>query len=268
MMTFDNGIPLYDRLFDEPMAEARAVNTEYTAQEAETTKVSVELRVIGGAVRVDGMQSCTLVKQGLIKATCTLFSHLFVNGNSSSTETGFDGLKKLLSGQVSEVPTTVDLSTIATIDRSCETFLDEIFSWLGKLNGQPDALIMNRKMRWRMQAVAARAKSLAHSEDSFGRHVPTFDGIPIIDLGNKRDTSTPIVEITSGSKTDIYAVRFGLDAVHSISPREDDRRDNGVFIRTCMPDPSDVNKVVEIEMVTALALKNVRAAGVLRGIGI
>ena len=201
-----------------------------------------------------------------------MFDDYFINGDSNSTAREFDGLKELLSGQDSQdrkVTTAVDLFAGATnITANHQAFLERMEVWLAKLNGQPDALIVNRRMKEIMRNIAAGHYNCSGHKDEFGRTIPEFDGVPIIDLGNKQGTSAPIVEITSGPKTDIYAVRFGLDAVHSISPREDDRRDNGVFIRTCMPDPSDVNKVVEIAMVTALALKNVRAAGVLKGIGI
>ena len=46
----------YDRVTTLPTAAVRAVNNEYVAQEAKTTKVSTELKIFGGSFEVDRTQ--------------------------------------------------------------------------------------------------------------------------------------------------------------------------------------------------------------------
>jgi len=124
-------------------------------------------------------------------------------------------------------------------------------------------------MHSRMRAVAHRAGYYSQMEDAFGRVVDAFDGIPFVDLGDKPGTSNPVVPITTDSSavdtTDIYAVRLGLDGVHGISPST-----TSAFLNTYLPDVNEPGavKTGEVEMVTAVAVKHTRSAGVLRSIGV
>ena len=43
----------YNRITTQPTAAGRAINGEYTAQETKTSKVSVDLKVMGGSYEID-----------------------------------------------------------------------------------------------------------------------------------------------------------------------------------------------------------------------
>lgn len=282
-MTFDDGANLnaggtawtyvYDRITTEPTATARAVNTEYTAQEAVTTAVTTNLKIFGGSFEVDRTQLNTarygdriaFQMQQKTKATGAAFNDYFINGDSGTSALQFDGLARLLSGTESEATAATDISTAANVKTNYLAFLDEMYGWLANLTAMPDILIMNRQMKARLRTLAQAAGYYTESEDAFGRKIWQFDGMPIIDLGDKPGTSSPIVPTVAGTPdtTSIYAIRLGLDAVHGISPSDGER-----FINGYLPDlmlPGAVKKG-EVEMVSAIAIKNRRAAGVLKGI--
>ena len=286
-ITFDDGANLnaggsawvyaYDRVTTYPTAAVRAVNTEFTAQEAKTTKQSVELKIFGGKFQVDRTQIGTarygsriaFQMEQKIRATRALFNHLFINGDDGSSALEFDGLSAALTGSATEMTATADISTSANLDSNYKAFLDELFEFLALLDGTPSALLMNRTMHSRLRSVAMRAGFLTQSEDAFGRNVTRFDGIPFVDLGDRPGSSNPVIattaDATAADTTDIYAVRLGLDAVHAVAPEG-----NSAFLRTYLPTLTEPGAVKdgEVEMVTAVALKATKAAGVLRGIKI
>lgn len=288
-LTFDDGahpnaggsgwVYQYDRVTTEPTATTRAVNNEYSAQEARTTAQTVECKIFGGSFEVDRTQVGT-ARYGdriafqlaqKVKATRAYFNDLFINGDSGSSALEFDGLDATLTGTSTEANASgsVDLSSSSNIDDNYKAFLDEVYDFLALLDGTPDALLMNRTMHSRMRAVAHRAGYYSQSEDAFGRSVSMFDGIPFIDLGDKPGTSNPVVPITEDSTqidtTDIYAVRLGLDGVHGISPSG-----SSAFMNTYLPDLNEPGavKLGEVEMVSAVAVKATKSAGVLRNIGV
>lgn len=284
-VTFDDGanpnaggsawVYQYDRITTLPTAAVRAVNAEYSAQEAKTTAQTVECKIFGGKFQIDRTQLGT-ARYGdriafqlaqKIQATRALFNDLFVNGDDSSSALEFDGLDVALTSSSTEATATADLSTSTALDSNYKKFLDEMYEWLSTLDGTPSALLMNRTMHSRLRSVAMRAGYLTETEDAFGRKTNQFDGIPFIDLGDKPGSSNPVIpntaDSTEATTTDIYAVRLGLDGVHAIAPSG-----NSAFLRTYLPDVSLPGAVLngEVEMVTAMALKATRAAGVLRSI--
>jgi hypothetical protein len=267
----------YDRVTTLPTATTRAVNTEFPAQEPKTTKQLVELKIFGGSFELDRTQVNTprwgslleFFLRQKIQATTALFNHLFINGNSGAVSTEYDGLDVILAGSSTEVnANNIALDTAANIDSNYKAFMDLMFDWLSTLDGTPTALLMNRSMRSKLRSIAFRAGYLTQSEDAFGRNIVAFDGIPLIDLGDRPGTSNPIIPISTtnpnAGSTDIYAVRLALDGVHGVSPTGTE------FIRTYLPDmnlPGAVKRG-EVEMVAAIAVKATKSAGVLRNIKI
>ncbi|MCX7689042.1 MAG: hypothetical protein N2045_13850 [Fimbriimonadales bacterium] len=262
----------YDRVTTLTTAATRAVNAEYVPQEPKTTKVTVECKILGGSFEMDRTQVATprfgslleFMLRQKIQATQALFSDLFINGDDAGDPTQFDGVDVAVTGSSTDKnAASLALDTSANIDSNYKAFMDIVFDWLSTLDGRPSALLMNRSMRSKMRSIAFRAGYLTQTEDAFGRNVEGFDGIPMVDLGDKPGTSNPIIPTATGL-TKIYAVRLGLDGVHGVSPN------GAVFLRTYLPDlalPGAVKKG-EVEMVATIALKATRAAGVLRNIKI
>lgn len=257
----------YTRLVTQPTADFRAVNEEYTPQEVKKQRYTVDLKIFGGAFEIDriiaGMggivNEVQLQAAQKAKAASALFCDTVINGDSATNAKAFDGLDVALTGTDTEVTTTIDLSTSALVTTNYMAFLDEFDEFLSNLDGTPDALLMNSKMAAKMRAVARRAGMYQTTQDAYGRTVEQYGGIPFVDLGAKPGSNDPIIGITTG-KTDIYAVRFGLDAFHAISMAGQPP------VRMWLPDFTTAGAVKkgEVEMTAAVALKTSKSCGVLR----
>ena len=283
-MTFDNAISPgtggstlvygYTQLKTPSTAAVRAINTEYTPGEAIREEKTAKAVIMGGSFQVDRVIQSTsgaideLVFQAdeKVKAVSNFFTNAVINGTNSTT---FDGLKVLLTGSSTEYTATSDLTTSANIDANYQHFLDELDEFISGLDGGADMLIMNRKMLGKLRGIARRAGYFSSSRDEFGRTVETYNGITLMDAGQyfNGTNSVDIVADTPASSSaagtsDIYAVKFGLDAFHGISPT------GTKVVQTYMPnlmEPGAVKKG-EVELVAGVALKNTLKAGRMKGI--
>lgn len=144
-----------------------------------------------------------------------------------------------------------------------KSFLDAVDEMLGNMDGTPSALLMDSKMYNKFRGVIRRATAYQETKDAFGRIIPMYDGIPLVDLGAKSGSNDPVVAIdgTAGT-TSIYAVRLGLDGLHAISLAGPSP------VSANLPDftKSGAVKEGDVEMVAAIALKATKAAAVLRNI--
>lgn len=290
-LTFDNAISPgtggstlvygYTQLKTPSTAAVRAINSEYTANEAKREKKTTQAIIMGGSFEVDRVIQDTsgaideLVFQAdeKIKATANFFTNCVINGTKASgagkAAGTFDGLNKLLQGSSTEYTATADLSTSANVTANYNQFLDELDEFISGLDGMPDMLLMNRKMLSKLRGIARRAGYYESTKDDFGRAVETYNGIELMDAGEFYDGSKTVdivADTVAGSGTfgtsDIYAVKFGLDAFHGISPT------GTKVITSYMPDltlPGAVKKG-EVELVAGVALKNTLKAGHMKGI--
>ena len=274
----------YVRLQTPSTASTRKINSEYTANEAVRKKCTADIKIFGGAFAVDraiqetsgSLNEIEFQLREKIKAARNYFHYMVINGDSVKNDGEFDGLDAILTGSSTEYKDAVglDLSNSAMIDNNYKKFLDTLDEFLSGLDGKPDALLGGSKIISRIQAVARRAGYLTQSEDSFGRKASGYNGIDFIDLGKYFDgTATadvvkPYSAEVSGSEAtglcDLYAVKFGLDGFHAISPA------GGKIIKTYLPkmDLPGAVKTGEVEMKAAVVLKNTLKAGVMRGIKI
>lgn len=292
-LTFDNAISPgtggstlvygYTQLKTPSTASVRDINSEYTASVAKRMKKTTQAIIMGGAFEVDRVIQDTsgaideLVFQAdeKIKATANFFTNCVINGTATGAAapgkaTGtFDGLNKLLEKSSTEYEATVDLSTSENVTANYNKFLDELDEFISGLDGMPDMLIMNRKMLSKLRGIARRAGYYDVTKDDFGRGVETYNGITLMDAGKFYDgdntvdivADTPATTTAAGT-SDIYAVKFGLDAFHGISPT------GTKVITSYMPDltlPGAVKKG-EVELVAGIALKNTLKAGHMKGI--
>lgn len=292
-LTFDNAISPgtggstlvygYTQLKTPSTAAVRAINSEYTANEAKRGKKTTQAIIMGGSFEVDRVIQDTsgaideLVFQAdeKIKATANFFTNCVINGTAAGpaspgkTTGTFDGLNKLLAGSSTEYTASADLSTSANVTANYNQFLDELDEFISCLDGTPDMLLMNRKMLSKLRGIARRAGYYESTKDDFGRVVETYNGIALMDAGEYYDGSKTVdivADTAAGSGTfgtsDIYAVKFGLDAFHGISPT------GTKVITSYMPDltlPGAVKKG-EVELVAGVALKNTLKAGHMKGV--
>ena len=267
----------------------RAINEEYTASQATVEKKSVDLKIFGGSFELDrvikqaeGMYNnmALQLEEKVISAVGT-FHNAMINGDSSSDAEQFDGLDKFLVGQSTEFGTgaVIDLSTMAKVKENADVFYEELLKLINRTGAH--ALFVNEGMKTKIQTVARVLGYKTESKEDFGRTVTTIGegNVRLIDLKNVVTESggnaveTPIIRtktrtvatVSTTGLTDIFAVKFGvLDGFHGVTLTGS----NGVT--SYLPDFSQPGAVKkgEVEMVACVALKNTKAAGVLRNVKI
>lgn len=287
MMIFDDCVSLnggstlnyvYNRVTTQGSAAFRSINSEYTPQESETTQITATLKPFGGSFQLDriiandvkGITSQLAFQlEQKIQAAKALFSDTFINGDSAVDSKAFDGVNKAVTGSSTEkTPTAaIDISTSANMTANGNILLDELDKMLADMNGTPDAILMNAKLKAIFNGLARRSGYFSTSDvDAFGKPVTKYQGIPLVGLGDKPGTANPIIPVstTEGSlgETSIYAVRIGLDGTHAVTP-------SGTSVITqYLPDfkaPGAV-KIGEVEMVAAVAVKATKSIAALRKI--
>jgi hypothetical protein len=262
----------YTRLVTQAPAAFRAINAEYTPQEATRARYTTDLKVLGGSFQIDRVLSTigpavsgevVMQMRQKVKATQAAFSDAVINGDTAVDANSFDGLSKALTGSSTEIDgtgtdwTTVNSQSTAVAAQSLLRRL------IAVMDGRPDALLMNADALAALETVGDFASSL-DSRELFGRTITTWRGIALVDLGDKAGSTNPVIP-TDGvtGTTDIYAVRLGLDGFHGISTV------GGNLITQFMPDfttPGAV-KTGEVEMgPVGVALKATKAAAVLRDV--
>lgn len=263
----------YTRLITQPTADFRAVNSEYTPQEVEKQRYTVDLKVFGGSFQIDRVISnmggiiseVTLQMQQKIKAAAALFNDTVINGDSAVDANAFDGMEKAVTGSSTEmIPTAaIDLSDSAAVTANYMVFLDILDEFLMGLDGTPSFIGGNTKLIAKIRACARRAGMYMVTKNDFGQQVESYNGIPLVDFGAKPGTNNPVIEVdgTTG-ETSLYAARLGLDGFHAISMA------GVVPVQSWLPDYKTAGavKTGEVEMVAAVALKATKSAGILRKI--
>ena len=267
------------------VAAFRALNTEYTANEATMEKKSADLKIFGGKFSMDRVlkqaegkyNNMAYQMQEKILAAISLFHYTLVNGDATTKTTEFDGLDKMLVGTTTEFggSAVIDVSTMANL----KTNADQLYESLQILikSTEADALLMNTAMISKIQTMARILGYKTESEEAFGKKVVSMDGVRFMDLGKHYTVSGTTVTgndcVKSGISrtvgtaqtglTDIYAVKFDVnDGFHAASLT------GNSAISQYIPDFTKPGAVKdgEVEMVAATVLKNTAHAGVLRNI--
>lgn len=292
-LTFDNTISPgtggstltygYTQLKTPATAGVRAINAEYTANEAKRVDKATNAVIMGGSFQVDRVLQNTsgtvdemaFQLEQKIKAVANEFHYLVINGKSAGTagagkpDGTFDGLAKMLTGTSNEIGSEVDVSTADLMTKNAQAFLDEVDYLLSQVDG-PNMLMMNGKMLTKFRGIARRAGYYERTKDDAGRYIETYNGVLIVDLGKYYNGTASVDAVADTAatasalgKSDIYAVSLGLDGFHGISPTG-----TGV-VQSYMPDMAQPGavKTGEVELVAGVVLKNTLKAGVLKGIG-
>ena len=265
----------YTRLITQPTAAFRAINSEYAAAEVTRQRYTTDIKVFGGSYEIDrviasmgGIVSEVELQQAQkIKAAQALFNDTFINGDTSTAATSFDGLETALTGSSTEyngasADTAIDLSTSAAVTSNYMAFLDMLDEFMMGLDGKPSCLMGNTRMIAKLRACARRASMYQTSVDSFGQQIETYAGIPLVDMGAVSGGTDDVIATDNSGNTSLYVARLGLDGVHAVSYQ-------GVSpIRCWLPDfsTSGAVKTGEVEMTAALVIKSSKAAGVFRKI--
>ncbi len=272
------------------VAAFRALNTEYTPNEATVEKKTADLKIFGGKFQIDRVLNQANGKynnmayqvEEKVLSAISLFHYTLVNGDATAHETEFDGLDKMLAGTSTEYNTgaVIDVSDMTKLKANADQFYEQLMLLIK--NTRADALLMNNATITKIQTLARILGYKTETEEAFGRKVTSMDGVRFMDLGKNYTVSGTTVTgndcvksgisrtIAGGSSattgiSDIYAVKFDInDGFHAASLTGDSA------IHKYLPDfdtPGAV-KSGEVEMVAATVLKNTAHAGVLRNIKI
>jgi hypothetical protein len=284
----------YTRLTSAAPAGFRPYNQEYQPGQATRNRYTADLKPLGGSFNLDRVlanlgaaqtNELTFQMQQLLVSVRNVFQQEMINGDTAVEANGFDGLSKALVGSSTEItagsvsgsndwtPGTVITQAVAN------NRLDEVDDWLshvvpshvgggdqgetGALPPGVKAIIGNTKSITRLRALARWAAIYNNIKDDLGRQIESYGDWTLVDIGDVEDGSGPIIPITSGGETDIFAVTFGLDSFHGAAVA------GHQLVQTWMPDFSLAGavKTGEIEMgPVAGVLKNTKAAAVLRGV--
>lgn len=266
----------YTRLTTQGEAAFRKVNAEYSTHEVSKDRYTVDLKVFGGAYEIDriiagmgGIVSEVELQQAQkIKAATALWNDTVINGDSAVNEDAFDGLDKALTGSSTEfiVPTLdkgiLDLSSAAKLTENAHGFVDVLDEFLMGLDGIPSFIGGNTKLIAKLRATARRIGAYQLTTDSWGHQIESYNNIPFVDFGAKSGSNQDVVETDASGETSLYAARLAIDGFHAVSMAGQPP------IKAWLPDFTTAGAVKkgEVEMISAMALKKTKAAGVLRGI--
>lgn len=240
----------------------------------------------------------TFQMQQLLTSVRGRFQQELVTGDTAVDAKGFDGLSKALAGTATEfypgaaatafadwTPATVITQALAN------QRLDELDEFLSRMVpsttgggdlGMPGALppgqkaiLGNTRSIARFRALARWASIYTSEKDDLGRQIERYGEWVLVDVGDRTDGASPIIPIetrdtdqgggvtNTTNLTDLYAVSFGLDALHGASVA------GKPVVQSWMPDFSTAGAVKsgEIEMgPVAMVIKNTKACGVFRNV--
>jgi hypothetical protein len=242
----------------------RGVNEGYVESAGVINQLSEGLTILGGDVDVDRFLAQTrgnindlraIQTEMKSKALALEWTKTFFKGDSATNANQFDGLEKRLAGkQVIEAGTNGGALTL--------TMLDEL---IDAVEGEPDVLFMSKAMRREVKKLLQASQHYVESgEDSFGRPVATYGGIPIrvIETDGAGNEILGFNETvgTSSITASIYAVKFGADQYVS------GLRNGSVNVRDLGEIDAKPVFRTRIEFYSGLAVFHPRAAARLKGV--
>lgn len=206
-----------------PAAAFRAVNAGYTESTGTFNDATESLVILGGDYVVDrflertstGSVASLVAAQRDMKARsiAAKFGDSFINGDTAVDANSFNGLKKRLTG-AQVISSGANGAAMNTDDATRRAFLDRLDALLGSVPGA-DAIYANKSVIALLRTVYRNTTINNYTVDELtGRpiEVPTWQGVPILDAGNKADQTAviPQTEVagTSTNTSSIYAVRF------------------------------------------------------------
>lgn len=218
----------------------RGINESYTATVGVINPASEALRVAGGDLTVDpalvkmlGPDIRSTHESMKAKALSATISNKIVKGDSSSDPREFDGFQ-------ARIPIdSTQLVAAGTTDAGDALSLFKLDQAIGKVAGPNKQIWLNKAMIQRLTQ-AARLYTVGGfimwSPDQFGRQVPNYNGLPLVEPYPDNDGTEPLAFDEAGdvaatpagsSSTSIYTVSLGDGYVSGIQNGVMDVRDLG-----------------------------------------
>lgn len=268
----------YNKEGSLPGVEFRAVNAAYSESTGTVNQATESLVILGGDADVDtfiektrsNLNDQRAVQTGMkVKSAVYKYQDAFINGDVAVDANSFDGLKKRLTGAQLVSAGTNGLQVLGADDAARHSFLDKLDELIAAVNGNVDALYMNKAILAKIKSSSRRLTMYDQTVDAFGRTISSYNGIPLLDIGTKADGSTDVIPQTESKgsaaniTSSIYAVKFGQDegdgGVTGLTNGGIDVRDLGEI------DAKPVYRT-RIEFFCGLALFSGKAAARLEGV--
>lgn len=224
----------YNREETLPGIAFRGINESYTESTGVINPQTEKLTIVGGdsdydvaLVKMLGGDANARAAHDAMKSKSLTLSWFkaFFDGDNSSEPREFDGINTRLNGSTTQE---LDMGT-----NGAELTLAKVDELIDAVHGTPDLLLMNKTMRRKVNALVRAAGSAIETvNDSFGRQIQAYAGVPIgiVEDDHEGNAILDFDEDDGGGNLDttsIYAIRFGLDAVHGIQTEPLDVRDLG-----------------------------------------
>ena len=212
-----------------PSAEFYSVGDTWVESTPTFTQVTAALKIMGGDADVDNYLKTTrsniqdletAVIEEKSKAVRHEFEEQFVYGDSSADAKKFNGIRKLIDTESASDQIIACGATGATLTL---TMVDKLIDAIR--GGKPDLLLMSRRSRRKLQALArAAGNNLEVEEGKLGQFVQLYNGIPVGISDWILDTHTvagSVETLTTGAaNSTIYALRFGEGALCGLTSPE------------------------------------------------
>ena len=271
----------YARTATQRSAQFRDWYQDYPPEKASTEPVTTQLRPFGGAHEIDRVfadadrlrnnrpQFGSYVEfqtAELVKAAGQKFHDTVINGDSSVNPFSFDGLSKILEGSTSEVNgASLDMSAPGADKINYWQVVQALQKYVNRVRqaGLQPVIFTNEDGASVLSAIGTQLGYRSAGTGAFGETVDRFAGVEIVDLGVRPGTAGESVIPTTSGLTDIYVVGLGLAGFHGVTLDGD----SGMKYYSNLFDKNPgVTKRFEAEMVATVAVKNTRAAWVLRDV--
>jgi hypothetical protein len=219
IMPIEGNVYAYNEEASLPGVAFRAVNEAYPESTGTVNQRFESLAILGGDADVDKFIAKTrsdlndqrvIQTQMKVKAASFAFSNQFFNGDVTANPKGFDGLRKRLTGAQ-----LIDAGGVGPISGGYDFFdaLDTLCARVRGISGANGPLYMNGSLLAKIRSGFRRlGGSELLSSDIAGKNSPTWNGVPLLDIGQAADGTDvlPLTAGTGGVETgEIYAVRFG-----------------------------------------------------------
>ena len=212
-----------------PTVDFYDVGDTWVESTPEFEKPTATLKIMGGDADVDNYLKSTrsniqdleaAVIEQKAKALRHEFEKQFLYGNETTNPKQFDGLIKLIDTGTAFDQLIVMAAAGATLTL---TKIDELIDAIK--GGKPDMLLMSRRSRRKLQALARAAGSnLEVGTGKLGEFVQLYNGIPIAISDWVLDTHTVAASVetlyTGDVNSTIYAFQMGEGALCGISSPE------------------------------------------------
>lgn len=214
----------------------RKIGGSYTeATDADVEAVWESVYGFGGEIKFDkvfGLIKNTIVDpkvfqtQMKLKAMALQWNDYFINGDHATDADGFVGLKVRVAGMPSRQSIAIGDSdsldvtaSVANARKLIDTF-DQAMHYCN--GGNCNAIFLNEGLylgfaRALRYVQASGGNLLSTTKDSFDREIVTYKGVPMIDMGLKKDQSTQIITDTetaldaASDATSAYFASFNIE---------------------------------------------------------